>query len=78
MEQIKLARSRRCLSAELDAECANISRREAMGKLKTLLGRAAQTQEIVDFILYMASDKAAFITGSNHLIDGGRIAMTRG
>ena len=52
--------------------------REAMGKLKTLVGRAAQTQEIVDFIMYMASDKAAFITGSNHLIDGGRIAMTRG
>ncbi len=52
--------------------------REAMGKQRTLLGRAAEVQEIVDFILYMASDKAAFITGSNHLIDGGRIAMTRG
>lgn len=52
--------------------------REAMGKLKTLVGRAAETQEVVDFIMYMASDKAAFITGSNHLIDGGRIAMTRG
>ena len=52
--------------------------REAMGKLRTLVGRAAETQEIVDFIMYMASDKAAFITGSNHLIDGGRIAMTRG
>lgn len=51
--------------------------REAMGKLKTLVGRAADPQEIVDFILYLASDKAAFITGSNHLIDGGRIAMTR-
>lgn len=52
--------------------------REAMGNLKTLVGRAAETQEIVDFILYLASDKAAFITGSNHFIDGGRIAMTRG
>lgn len=51
--------------------------REAMGKLKTLVGRAAEPQEIVDFILYLASDQAAFITGSNHLIDGGRIAMTR-
>jgi len=51
--------------------------RENMGKLRTLVGRAAEPQEIVDFILYLASDKAAFITGSNHLIDGGRIAMTR-
>lgn len=52
--------------------------REAMGKLKTLVGRAAEVQEVVDFILYLASDKAAFITGTNHFIDGGRIAMTRG
>jgi len=52
--------------------------REAMSKLRTLAGRAAEPQEVVDFILYLASDKAAFITGSNHFIDGGRIAMTRG
>ena len=51
--------------------------RANMANLKTLAGRAAEPQEIVDFILYMASDKAAFITGSNHFIDGGRIAMTR-
>lgn len=34
--------------------------------------------KIALIIGYMASDKAAFITGSNHFIDGGRIAMTRG
>ena len=51
--------------------------RSNMANLKTMAGRAAEPQEIVDFILYMASDKAAFITGSNHFIDGGRIAMTR-
>lgn len=51
--------------------------RPGMAAMKTLLGRAAETQEIVDFILYLASDKAAFITGSNHFIDGGRIAMPR-
>lgn len=45
--------------------------------LKTLAGRAAETQEIVDFILYLASDKAAFITGTNHFIDGGRIALPK-
>ena len=51
--------------------------RPGMASMKTLLGRAAETQEVVDFILYLASDKAAFITGSNHFIDGGRIAMPR-
>ena len=46
--------------------------RPGMATMKTLLGRAAETQEIVDLLLYMASDKAAFITGENILIDGGR------
>jgi NAD(P)-dependent dehydrogenase (short-subunit alcohol dehydrogenase family) len=46
--------------------------RPGMAKMKTLLGRAAEPQEIVDLILYLCSDKAGFITGSNHLIDGGR------
>ncbi|MDD6683667.1 MAG: SDR family NAD(P)-dependent oxidoreductase [Clostridiales bacterium] len=46
--------------------------RAAMANMKTLMGRAAEPQEIVDLILYLCSDKAAFITGSNFLIDGGR------
>jgi NAD(P)-dependent dehydrogenase (short-subunit alcohol dehydrogenase family) len=46
--------------------------RPAMAKMKTRLGRAAQTEEITDLILYLCSDKAAFITGSNYIIDGGR------
>ena len=49
--------------------------RAAMSNMKTLLGRAADPQEIVDLILYLASDKAAFITGTNYLIDGGRNIM---
>ncbi len=52
--------------------------RPGMASMKTLLGRAAETQEIVDFIMYLASDKAAMITGTNHIIDGGRLAMLRG
>ncbi len=43
--------------------------------MKTLLGRAAEPQEIVDLILYLASDKAAFITEINILADGGRNIM---
>ena len=46
--------------------------RPAMAKMRTPLGRAAQPEEIVDLILYLCSDKAAFITGSNYMIDGGR------
>ena len=49
--------------------------REAMANMKTLMGRAADTQEIVDLIMYLCSDKAAFITGESILIDGGRHLM---
>jgi len=46
--------------------------RPEMARMKTRLGRAAETQEIVDLILYLSSDQAAFITGANYVIDGGR------
>ena len=51
--------------------------RPGMDKLKTLLGRAADPQEIIDLILFIASDKGQFINGENIMIDGGRIAMAR-
>ncbi|MBD3293480.1 MAG: SDR family oxidoreductase [Armatimonadia bacterium] len=46
--------------------------RPAMAKMQTRLGRAAEPEEVIDLILYLCSDRAAFITGSNHVIDGGR------
>lgn len=52
--------------------------RPNMAKLKTWLGRAAQPEEIADLILYLCSDKAAFITGQNYIIDGGRVNGTSG
>ena len=51
--------------------------RPAMANMKTLVGRAADPQEIVDLILYIASEKGSFINGTNILIDGGRNAMGR-
>jgi len=51
--------------------------RASMAKMSTLMGRAAETQEIVDMIMYLASDKAAFVTGSGILIDGGRNVMPK-
>ncbi len=52
--------------------------RDGMQGMTTLLKRAGETQEIVDLIMFLASDKAAFITGDNYMIDGGRKAMGRG
>lgn len=51
--------------------------RPSMAGMKTLLGRAAEPQEIIDLCLYLASDKGQFINGENIMIDGGRNAMSR-
>ena len=68
--------------AQYNIRCVCISpgpvlTREAMANMKTLLGRAAEPQEIVDLCLFVASDKGQFINGENIMIDGGRNAMGR-
>lgn len=52
--------------------------RPAMAKMKTALGFASQPQEIVDYILYMASPAGRSITGTTHVIDAGRLCVQRG
>jgi NAD(P)-dependent dehydrogenase (short-subunit alcohol dehydrogenase family) len=37
----------------------------------TPLGRFAKTSEIANFVSFLASEKATFISGSTHVIDGG-------
>jgi len=39
------------------------------------LGRMAQTKEIADTIVFLASDQASFITGSEIIVDGGFTAQ---
>jgi 3-oxoacyl-[acyl-carrier protein] reductase len=51
--------------------------RAEMARMPTLLGRAADPQEIIDLCLFIASDKGQFINGENIMIDGGRNAMAR-
>ncbi len=49
--------------------------RAAMSGMPTLMGRAAELREIVDVVLFMCSDNASFVTGTNHVVDGGRLCM---
>lgn len=49
--------------------------RPGMANMKTLLGIQSEPWELVDFILYLASDCCRGITGSNHVMDCGRLAM---
>ena len=49
--------------------------RANMANMKTALGRAAEPIEVVKLVLYLCSDDAAFITGSNYNIEGGRILL---
>jgi NAD(P)-dependent dehydrogenase (short-subunit alcohol dehydrogenase family) len=53
---------------------ADTERIDALGST-TLLGRAAQASEIADVIAFLASPKAAYITGALIAADGGRTAV---
>lgn len=46
--------------------------RPEMSCMKTPMRRAGEPIELVDMVLFLCSDKASFITGSNHVVDGGR------
>ncbi|TXG39024.1 SDR family NAD(P)-dependent oxidoreductase [Seonamhaeicola maritimus] len=39
------------------------------------IGRMGTTQEIADLVLFLCSDEAGFITGSNYPIDGGFVTL---
>jgi NAD(P)-dependent dehydrogenase (short-subunit alcohol dehydrogenase family) len=42
------------------------------------LGRIGRPEEVADFIAYLASDRASFVTGSIVTIDGGEVLATAG
>ena len=48
--------------------------RPGMAAMRSLTG-AASPQEVVDFILYLASDAGRCVVGSNHVIDCGRLIV---
>ena len=39
------------------------------------IGRMGQPEEIADLVLFLCSDKAGFITGTDYPIDGGFIRL---
>jgi len=53
---------------------ASPERTEQLGHT-TLIGRAAQVEEIADVIAFVASDKASYLTGAVIPVDGGRTAV---
>ncbi len=42
---------------------------------KTFMGRAGQTREVANAILFLASDEASYITGAHLMVDGGYSAQ---
>ncbi|HEY2174930.1 MAG TPA: SDR family NAD(P)-dependent oxidoreductase [Mycobacteriales bacterium] len=53
---------------------AEPERIETLGRT-TLMGRAAQPEEIAEVIAFLASDKSGYVTGAVFPVDGGRSAI---
>ncbi len=73
-----LTRSLAIYGAKYGVRCCCVSpgpvlTRPDMVKIKTLMGRAADPQEVIDTVLFLASDQSSFTTGVNLFIDGGRL-----
>lgn len=49
--------------------------RPGMAGMRTLLNTQAEAQELVDYILYLCSENGRCVTGSNHVMDCGRLTM---
>lgn len=56
------------------AETQNITRDEALAEVvKDIpMGRLGRPDEFSDLVVFLASDRATYITGASYLIDGGR------
>jgi len=42
---------------------------------RTPLQRLGPAEDVADGVLYLASDESSFVTGSELVIDGGRVAQ---
>ena len=49
--------------------------RPGMSTMATVRGAAAQPDELVNVILYLCTDAASFVTGTNVLVDGGHMSV---
>jgi NAD(P)-dependent dehydrogenase (short-subunit alcohol dehydrogenase family) len=61
----------------IDTPLLNALDREMYDGLVNLhpIGRLGKAEEVAELAVFLASDKASFVTGSYHLVDGGYTAQ---
>jgi len=55
---------------DLDVDFDTV-RRQAVEAMKIPLGRDGRSEEVAHLVLFLASDRASYITGSQYVVDGG-------
>ncbi len=64
----------RMIKALADQRSGNAEDSEATYSELSPVGRFAAPSEIADIVVYLCSDKATYVTGSHHMVDGGYMA----